>query len=98
MIKVENGTVKIESKEGIAGVLTDTTVMLKSVYEVLSNEVGKEEAEKLLDDALRRAKATTEELKQEAADCLMEMLKSLFKGERESSDTAQDVNGEEANG
>ena len=71
MIFSENGHVKIEGVWG--DVIVDVECLLRSLYQKMSDEFGKEKANKTLVRIGRRAVMTDEELLEELKNSIMDL-------------------------
>ena len=79
MIKCNNTDVEIKADEGIPGVMTDLTIILRSVKFMLREEGMKEKnADDFIDHCVRLSRASEEELVKEAEDRRKRMLGTLL--------------------
>lgn len=74
MIKVNKNEVHIETEEGVSGVCTDVTMVIRSARELLIQEKGEEKADYLLDAAIRLGKSSDEDIRKEAEEILKKTL------------------------
>ena len=79
MIKAENGNISIQTKDGVAGVLTDFACIVSSVHEVIAQHESKELADKLMKNAYDLAFKTEEELREEEIELIIGAVKNMFK-------------------
>lgn len=79
MIKCNNNDVEIKTEEGMPGVMTDLTMILRSVKCLLREEGIKEkDADDFVDHCVRLSRASEEELAKEAEDRSKRMLGTLL--------------------
>lgn len=82
MIKVENGVCEIKTSEGVPGMMTDLSCIIRSIRTAMVEKRDYSEAEtkKLVEQAVRLGFATDEEVTQEAMVAMgkvMMLLKNL---------------------
>lgn len=82
MIKVENGVCEIKTSEGVPGMMTDLSCIIRSIRTAMVEKRDYSEAEtkKLVEQAVRLGFATDEEVTQEAMMAMgkvMMLLKNL---------------------
>lgn len=82
MIKVENGMCEIKTSEGVPGMMTDLSCIIRSIRTAMVEKRDYSEAEtkKLVEQAVRLGFATDEEVTQEAMVAMgkvMMLLKNL---------------------
>ena len=82
MIKVENGVCEIKTSEGVPGMMTDLSCIIRSIRTAMVEKRDYSEAEtkKLVEQAVRLGLATDEEVTQEAMVAMgkvMMLLKNL---------------------
>lgn len=85
MIQVDRNKVIIETENGIAGVCTDVTMVIRSARDLLIKEEGEKIADRLLDDAVRLGKASEEEIRKEAEEIMKKTLFGFLFGGGDSS-------------
>lgn len=73
MIKVKNGTVEIEGSS--SSILADITVLLRSISDsFISHGIPKEEADYMIDKAVKLSRMSEESIEKEAKELLLKML------------------------
>lgn len=80
MIKVDKSEVSIEVSDGVTMLVTEATVMLRAVRNVIIERDGEEMANKMLDDAYRLSKMSGTEIDKEARKCIVKAMMSILFG------------------
>lgn len=76
MIKVEKGAVEIRGS--IPELMTDVTIVLRAVREVITDRGGEEVADKMMQHSIDLYKKTDEEIMKEAMSDFGRLLQKMF--------------------